>query len=308
MNKIDLTNNYIYKPQTFDEYIGQEKAKNLLDVYIRQTIKRKKIFPHTLIYGQAGIGKTTLARIIARSLGVSIIETIASNLDDEEKIYSVLKKSENKVLFLDEIHSMDRCIVEKLHTVMEDFLYNDEYIPFTLIGASTEVGEIIKKTKPFYDRFKLKLKLENYTLKELQIILKQYMRNVFPEDNVNESVYDVISKNCRLTPRIAISLLENTVYLNGNCYKSLYYNNIIKDGYTFDDMKVLDYISQNEKGVGVNSIGSYLGTSVDNYTYEIEPYLLSNAMIIRTARGRIISDKGKDLLKELKISNKRNNI
>jgi len=291
----------IFRPTDFQQYIGQKKAKDLLTSYMKGTKERGKIFPHTLIYGPAGCGKTTLARIIAHELGYNFSEIISSNVDMLGIALWGMSPDKNSLVFLDEIHAIPRSEVEKIYSAMEDFTFGGLDIrPFSLIGATTELGEILKDRRPFFDRFKIVIELEDYTVDDMVKIISQYKNQVFPVDNIFDPIYEKIAKNSRNTPRTAIRLLEATIYLN-NVDKALYNFGIIKDGYTLKDLKVLEYINKNEKGVGVQGLSSYLGTSQENYIYDIEPFLLSNGLIIRTPRGRKITQDGIDKIKELKI-------
>ncbi len=290
----------IFRPSTFSEYIGQYKAKRLLETYMLGVIKRNIVFPHVLIHSSPGMGKTTLARLLSKELKVNFIETIASEIKDVAKLLDLIYKVKDGILFLDEIHAMPREIAEKLYPMMEDFQFDGNNIPyFTLIGATTELGEIIKNRKPFMQRFKIPIELEKYTIEDLIIIAKQYKNSMFPRDELAEDKYRTIAQNCRYTPRIAITLLESTIYFDGDIGDVLDVFGIVKDGYTTKDIKLLKYILSNKTGVGLDGLASYLDTSVANYKYEIEPYLLQNGLIIRTPRGRKISEQGIQLLREI---------
>jgi len=290
---------FTFRPETFEEYIGQRKAKKILQNYIKAVKEKNKIMPHILLYGKAGMGKTTLARIIANELQVNMVEVITSDIVDMYQFFEYLNQVEGGILFLDEIHAITRDNAEKLYSLMEDFMYNGEYIqPFTLIGATTEVGEIIRTRRPFYDRFKIIIELEDYTKEDLIEIAKQYQERVFQEE-LNEHLYEIIANNCRNTPRTLIRLLEATNYFDKNIDEVLESFGIIKDGFTYKDLKILKYIAQNEKGVGLQGLVSYLDTSRDNYLYEIEPFLLKNDCITRTPRGRKITQKGLEIIKML---------
>jgi len=289
----------LFRPQTFDEYIGQEKAKNKLRSLIKGIKKRDRIFPHTIIYGPAGTGKTTLAKIMAKELDVPIKEFIASK--SESDILEEIKQLDGGILFIDEVHAMERSEVEKLYDVMEDFTSNGVPLkPFTLIGATTEIGEVMKDRRPFYDRFETKIKLARYAWKDLSQIAQQYKAVMFPEDVLKQEYYNLVGKNCRGTPRVALSLLKSTIYLDGDILQSLENSDIIKDGFTEEDLKVLEYLKENEKGVGLEGLVSYLDTSKYNFMYEIEPYLVQSGLIHRTPRGRKISEKGLLKIDELK--------
>ena len=290
---------HTFRPETFDEYIGQRKAKRILQNYIKAVKERNKIMPHILLYGKAGMGKTTLARIIANELQVNIVEVITSNIVDIYQIFEYLEQADGGILFLDEIHAITRDNAEKLYSLMEDFMYNGRYVkPFTLIGATTEVGEIIRTKRPFYDRFKIIIELEEYTKEDLIQIAKQYQERVFKEE-LEEEIYEILANNCRNTPRTLIRLLEATNYFDKNINEVLESFGIIKDGFTYKDLTILKYIAQNEKGVGLQGLISYLDTSRDNYLYEIEPFLLKNGCIIRTPRGRKITQKGLEIIRML---------
>jgi len=303
-DKINLENKIttkpsLFRPKTFDEYIGQKRAKKIFDNYIGAIIERKLVFPHTLIHGNPGMGKTTLAKIIANELEVSLVENIASEMKNFEKFIESVRRVNGGILFLDEIHSIGRDEVEKLYTIMEDFYFEGESIePFTLMGATTELGEILKDRRPFYDRFKIIIELENYDLEDLTKICKQYRKMMFPFDGLHPEIYKIISKNCRGTPRTLLRLLEATIYFRGDIKEVINSFDIIKDGYTNKDLKILKYVAQ-EKTVGLQGLASYLNTSTENYLYCIEPYLLGENLISRTARGRRITVKGLLTIEEL---------
>ena len=289
----------VFRPDTWEEYIGQEKAKDTMKSYIEAMIKREQVLGHVIIHGPAGTGKTTLAEIIANELKVKMQELIASSVDDADSLIKLRQKSKKGVVFVDEIHALPRTIVEQLYTVMEDFKFNGMKLnQFTLIGATTELGEIIKDRRPFYDRFKIIIELEEYSVANMVYIAKQYKNKTFPNDKFKNENYFIIARNSRGVPRMAIRLLEATVYLE-NVKQVLKNFRIIHDGYTEKDLKTLKYIATNEKGVGMQSIASYLGTSSQGYLYEVEPYLLQTGLLIRAPRGRKLSPTGYEMIKKL---------
>lgn len=313
MNKIDnlmmllkpslkekLNDNYSFRPKNFQEYIGQVNAKEQLFKFIKGAKERNRIFPHVLIHGEAGSGKTSLARIIANELGVKFVECIASDLENIADVKNRLRLVNGGVFFQDEIHSLSRTLCENMHPLME-FKCNGTVIkPFTLIGATSEIGELIENRKPFYDRFKLIIELDEYSEIDLITIGKQYKNNVFPEDQLNDEIFMVLASNCRNNPRSLIRLLDATIYFEGNILGVLNSFKIIKCGYTKKDLKVLEYITLNESGVGLNGLANFLGTSASNYLYEIEPFLLRNGLIVRTPKGRRITNVGIEVLEDLK--------
>jgi len=295
-------NNKLFRPSTFEEYIGQNKTKEILKNYILGTSSRNKVFPHTLIHGNAGFGKTTLSEILAVELNVKYHSTIGSEIKHLEDIIRKINLVDGGILFIDEIHSMGRDIGELFYTIMEDFQSSSSDLkPFTLVGATTELGELIKNRKPLVDRFKIIIELENYNIEDLVKIGVQYKQKVFPEDTIINNTYKVLAENCRSTPRNLIRLLEATIYFN-NINKVLNSFSIIKDGFTIKDLEVLHYLKENIKGVGLNNIASYLNTSSENYVYNIEPYLLQKGLLIRSGRGRKITERGIEKIKELEGS------
>jgi len=290
----------IFRPDTFDEYIGQENAKKILKQYIKAIKDRGKTFPHVLIHGKAGMGKTTLVRIIANMLDVGINELITSSIVEFSDLIKEIRETKEGILFLDEIHALERDLAEKIYTIMEEFKYKNKYIkPFTLVGATTELGELLKNRRPFYDRFKIIIELEDYNITDIMGITKQYKKMLFESEDIKSSVYKEIAMNSRGTPRTSLRLLEASVYYNGNIKEVLKNCNIIKDGFTSKDLKILKYIASNTAGVGLQGLASYLETSIENYLYLVEPYLLTSHAIMRTPRGRKITDAGINLIKDL---------
>jgi len=295
--RIILPSKSIYRPETFDDYIGQNKAKNIIKGYIEGTQKRDVIFPHTLISGSPGFGKTSLALLIALYLKVKYVYCIGSDIESYEDIIDRIEKVNGGIIFLDEIHSLKREMAEKLYPILEDFRGCESV--FTLVGATTELGEIIKDRKPFFDRFKIIIELEKYTLEDLVRMVCLYKNRLFNKENINNKCYKLLAENCRGTPRNLIRLLESLVYLDGNIERVLKNFSIIKDGYTASDLKILEYIKSSKNVVGLNSLSNYLDTSVENYLYYIEPYLLQTDIIVRTSKGRRLTEKGMNLIERL---------
>lgn len=291
-DEVNTQNQYSFRPKNLNEYIGQRRAKIILANYIQGIKERKIVFPHTLIHGSPGMGKTTLANIVAKLLNVRMVETIASEIETADDMLQKIVLCEGGIVFLDEIHSLKRPVAEKFYPMMEQFQFEGNPLPpFTLIGATTEVGELLKDRKPLYDRFKLVLELEEYLTEDLIKIGRQYKKKVFPNDMLSRGVFETVANNSRGTPRTVIRLVEATIYFKHikNVLESF---RIIKDGYTYKDLKTLKYISNNEKGVGLQGLASFLNSPTESYLYEIEPFLLQKGLIIRTSRGRKITEEG----------------
>jgi len=289
----------LWRPLEWNEYIGQENLKNILQGYIRGCKERERNFPHILIDGHAGTGKTTIINLIAHQLQIPFVECITNTIQSPQQFVDKLADCQGGILFLDELQEINRKVANFILPLLEDFKVNGKRIkPFTLAGATTEKGILIKKYKPLVDRMKIQKTLEPYTLKELQILTKQYKQKMFSKQNIEEQIYEQISENCRGTPRIAIRYLESYIFMSCSIEKVFHSYGIIKDGFTKDDIKILQLLSEKEKGVGLKSLSAYLGTSEENYLYQIEQYLLEQGLIT-IANRRVITEKGKQFLKEI---------
>ena len=282
-----------FRPETFEQYIGQERAKEILKGYIVGVSKRNHVFPHTLIHGNPGMGKTTLARLISMYLGVKYCYCIGSEIQTYDDITRRIELVDGGIVFMDEMHSMKRNMAEKLYPILEDF--RDCEKQFTMIGATTELGDLLRDRQPFHDRFRIIIELEDYTTPDLLKIAQQYKDKVFPDDVIESETYAMVARNCRAAPRSLIRLLEASIYMGGyrEAFKSL---GIIRNGFTEKDLKMLDYLSENKRGVGLSSIATYLHVPEKTYLYEIEPYLVRMGLILRGAKGRQITSKGIELV------------
>lgn len=292
-----------HRPTKLEQYIGQPNAKTLLEVYIKNSKSHNSIFPHTIITGKAGLGKTTLAEIIGNELGGKFFQFIASSIDKIEDIITLIEMNPNCVIFIDEIHGMDRKVVEKIYRVMEDFQFNGNPINrFTLLCATTELGELLKDRRPFYDRFKLSIQLEPYRLADIEQILIQYGYKVCIVEGNEEKIKEmaqVMGAMSKLNPRIAIKLFDQLLELNSSKMVARVNNIITTCGITKIDIKVLRYLSNN--GIcGLQGICAFIDIDIALYQAEIEPFLLQRGYITRTPRGRRITALGMQLAEELK--------
>lgn len=299
------------RPLTLSEYIGQEKLKNNLSVYIEATKKRKGTLDHCLFYGPPGLGKTTLAYIIANELKTNIKTASGPTFEKPGDIASVLSNlTENDVLFIDEIHRMDSSVEEVLYSAMEDF-YIDIVIGsegsansirldlphFTLVGATTMPGLL---SSPLRDRFGIIEKLEYYSDTELSLIAKRTAKVLgikMCEDGAIE-----IGKRSRGTPRIANRLVKRIrdfaeVKYNGEINKkvvdeTLETLNIDKMGLDENDRKYLKVLtnSVNGKGVGLDTIAAYISEDVGTVSEVIEPFLIMKGLVQRTKQGRVATN------------------
>lgn len=316
-------NNEMYnplRPNSFDEFIGQEKIINNLKVYIKAANIKDTSLDHTLLIGHAGVGKTSLAYIIAKELKQSIVVINANAIEKPKDIIIALSKlNEGDILFIDEIHALNKNCEEVLYSAMEDFYINlnvknnlkreimkYELPPFTLIGATTNVEEI---SKPLLDRFSITLNLLSYTYSDISKILLNISKRL--EYNYEKEALNKISSVSRLIPRIAINYLKriNDYALADNIkfiskdYVIKVLNNlgINKYGLNNLDIRYLKMLHKayNDKPVGINTITSYLNENQKTIEETVEKYLIEIAFIKKTSKGRIITKKGITYLNNL---------
>ncbi|MDO7983455.1 MAG: Holliday junction branch migration DNA helicase RuvB [Pigeon pea little leaf phytoplasma] len=299
------------RPQTLKEYAGQEDIKHILDIYIKASRKRKETLDHLLFYGPPGLGKTTLARIIANELKTNIKITNGAVLEkagDLSAILSSLKTGE--ILFIDEIHRLPKTVEEILYSAMEDYAldivigkdYDRRTIrinlaAFSLIGATTKFGHI---SFPLRDRFGLTLKLNYYKESELKTILQRTAK-VY-NNYIEESALTELVKRSRGTPRIANRLFRRT-----RDFAEIYSNKIITHQITIETLKKLkidenglnetDYnylknlvIKFNGGPVGIKNLSATLGEEIFTIEEVYEPYLIQKGYIKRTPKGRIATN------------------
>ncbi|MCH5162369.1 MAG: Holliday junction branch migration DNA helicase RuvB [Clostridiales bacterium] len=297
------------RPKTFDEYVGQEKVKANLRVYVEAAKKRGEALDHVLLYGPPGLGKTTLSHIIAAELGVEIMVTSGPGIERAANLASLLTNlQERDVLFLDEIHRLNHSIEEVLYPAMEDFALDISTgkgagatsirLPlkkFTLIGATTRAGML---TGPLRDRFGVICRLEPYTNDDLVRIIKRSARILKIE--IENDAAKELAKRSRGTPRIANRLLKRVrdfseVY-EGNgaigldiTVKALNDMEIDPLGLDYNDIKMLDSLINKFGGgpVGLVTLAAAINEDAGTIEDVIEPYLIQLGFIARTPRGRI---------------------
>jgi Holliday junction DNA helicase RuvB len=292
---------FMYRPETFNEYISQEKAKDKAKLTIELI---NKGFPrHFLLMGNAGYGKTTLAGIIAKTLGFNFNVYVGSNFDIDTLNDFLVKNQDSElpnVLFIDEMAELKKDVLTYMLPIIEDFKLNNLSLrKFILIGATTDTWILSKRCQPFLDRIHCKIYLEDYNVEDIKKLLIQYNDQIH-KVNVTLEDYDTISRNVRYTPRLAISLFDYFVAC-GNLDRVLKMNRIIKDGLDDIDVRILNNLnSANGKPIGEEAISIIANMTRQEYKELREPYLIRQGLMSRGSRGRLILDKGKLFLQEVK--------
>jgi len=293
---------YSFRPRNLDEYIGQENAKELTKLNLQKIINGKA--SHFIISGTKGTGKSTLAYIIANHLGFKIHTYIggAFTFDNLNKFLIDNEQSQiPNILFVDEIHGIDVSLGEFLYPILEDFLMPESNVNlrnFIFIGATTEKNVLQKKLSPLLDRCQANINLEHYNSDDIAKIIKQYNQQVYNK-TIPEEIYKIIGLNSRYTPRIAIGLFDDYMVTN-NMDKVLKAHRIIKNSLTTDDILVLRHLAEINKAVGVEVLAIITQQTKQDYMALQEPFLISDGYLSRSSRGRGITEKGKQLLEELK--------
>ncbi len=307
----DIRNDDTLRPKFLTDYIGQKKAKEMMKVYIEAAKGRKEPLDHVLLYGPPGLGKTTLAGIIANEMGVHIKITSGPAIEKPGDVAAILNNlKEGDVLFVDEIHSLNRQVEEVLYPAMEDFAIDVvigkgatsksirlELPKFTLIGATTRAGML---SAPLRDRFGVVNRLEYYTLSELKTIIVRSAKVLGVK--IEEDAALEMAKRSRGTPRLANRLLKRVrdfaeVKYDGKLTKEvatevLALLNIDGDGLDHIDRQILSTMIEKFSGgpVGLETIAVSIGEDTATIEDVYEPYLIQSGFIARTQRGRIVTD------------------
>ena len=306
------------RPQRLQEYIGQEKAKETLSICIKAAKERQEPLDHVLFYGPPGLGKTTLAGIIANEMGVNIKVTSGPAIEKPGEMAAILNNlQENDVLFVDEIHRLNRQVEEVLYPVMEDYCIDImigkgtaarsirlDLPHFTLVGATTRAGML---TAPLRDRFGVVNRLEFYTETELQTILMRSAKVL--EVEIEPAGAMEMAKRSRGTPRIANRLLKRVrdyaqvrhdgVITGQVAAEAMDLLDVDKCGLDFMDREILNTMIFKFQGgpVGLDTLAASLSEDAGTLEDVYEPYLLKCGFIQRTPRGRVVTQRAYEHLK-----------
>ena len=295
---------YRFRPRSLTEYIGQERAKELVRLNLQKIMTIKPV--HFIISGTQGTGKSTLAYIIANNLNFKIHTYIGGSFTMENlKDFLMENNTEQPhILFVDEIHSLPKELAEFCYPLLEDFMLpigNLKVRPFIFIGATTEKNILQKKFSPLVDRCGCQVNLEHYNAEDIKQILKQYNSQTYNIE-IPEEIYDSLSKNTRFNPRISLALFDDYMVCR-SINKVLEAHRIIKNSLTTDDILILKHLLEINKPVGVEVLSIIIQQTKEDYMGLVEPFLIQQGYVSRTSRGRLITDKGKELLKSLKKEN-----
>ena len=304
------------RPSSFEDYVGQEKIKSNLAIAIAAAKKRADVLDHVLFYGPPGLGKTTLAHIIAAQMGAAIKVTAAPMIEKAGDLAAILTNLQSgDVLFIDEIHRLSPAIEEVLYSAMEDFRLDIIIgsgpaaqtikidIPhFTLIGATTRAGMI---SAPLRDRFGMQFRLQFYTHAELARIVQIASVKLGKESAADASAE--IARRSRGTPRIALRLLrrirdfaevrDEGAISHDRAREGLEALGVDEQGFDEMDIKYLEILfDAKHRALGLSTIAAALSEDEGTIEDVIEPHLLANGYIEKTAKGRIATDKAREAL------------
>lgn len=325
---LDVNSELSLRPEKISEYIGQDKVKERLNIFVEAAKRREEALDHVILYGPPGLGKTTLASIIAKEMGGNLKITSGPAIERAGDLAAILTTlNSNDVLFIDEIHRLNRSVEEILYPAMEDYVLDIiigkgassksirlDLPKFTLIGATTRIGML---SAPLRDRFGVLCSMEYYTTEQLcEIIIRSAY--ILGCEITREGALE-IARRSRGTPRIANRLLKRVRdYAEVKCgnmidetaaIKALELLDVDKEGFDRVDNNILTAIIDNFKGgpVGIETLSYFIGEELDTIEDVYEPYLLQKGFIVRTPRGRMATEKaykhlGRDLSKSKRVA------
>ncbi|MAZ80189.1 MAG: Holliday junction branch migration DNA helicase RuvB [Rickettsiales bacterium] len=314
LNPNEINNEFLdnnLRPTLLGDFLGQEKLKENLSIFINAAKKRNETLDHSLFHGPPGLGKTTLAQIIAHEMNVGFKSSAGPVISKSGDLAAILTNlQEGDILFIDEIHRLNKNVEEVLYSAMEDYKLDImigegpaaraikiDLPKFTLVGATTRIGLI---SNPLKDRFGIQIRLNFYSTKELQQIIIRDAKILNISIDIDAAIE--IANRSRGTPRIAIRLLKRvrdfasnfneTIISKKTTIYALEKLEIDSAGLDSADYRYLSFIANNYRGgpVGIDTISSAIGEERDTVEDSIEPYLIQQGFIEKTPRGRILTD------------------
>jgi len=288
-------------PREFEEFIGNDKAKTVLSTLRNNFVNNDRDIPNVFLYGRAGLGKTTLTRIFASETGNILFSCIGNQLTIESLHDILTKVGETDILFIDEVHGLDKNVQEVIYTILQEkaYYYSDKLgrwqidLPrLSIFAATTDIADM---PKTFLDRFQYRLILDPYSEKEMLQILELYLSEY--KANLDDSCKRLLVKISQSTPRLLknyinsmIDLGEDNYYLTKNDFTHMM-NLLSISPEGFNKLQV-DYIALLEKHnqpIGLNALSAMLGVSEKDLVYSIEPFLIEEGIILRTPKGRSLN-------------------
>ena len=292
---------FIYRPETFDQYIGQPLAKAKCKLSIQKI--KEDIKTHILIDGIRGHGKTTLVRIVAKQLNAKLIERVGKlvTVDNLPDILNEINAStdEHVMFFIDEMDKLSSDVLKIMNPVLEDYeLAGAKIRRFIFAGATINKYDLINRAPDTLDRIDTQIRLERYSVDDVYQILSQYHTQLYSQYQIKEESLKVISSNCKFNPRTGIAMLTDLLILK-EVEEVLTVNNVLKDGLTSRDKRILETLAGSKRPLGANALAQLVGISQADYQAEYEPYLCEMGYVARVP-SRVITDKGRQLLEVLK--------
>ena len=307
------------RPSLFKSFVGQKQTCDNLHIFIQAAKIKQKALDHVLLYGPPGLGKTTLAQIIAKEMEVNIRSTSGPMISKAGDLAAILTNLEkHDVLFIDEIHRLNTNVEETLYSAMEDFVLDImigegpsartvriDLPPFTLVGATTRMGLI---SNPLRDRFGIPLRLNFYDTDDLSLVIQRASKML--DINLSEDGLNEIAKRSRGTPRIALRLLKrvgdfalmsNIQEVNAKTASNFLTKLEVDDnGFDSNDKRYLNILAQYYGGgpAGIETLSAAMSEKADTIEELIEPFLIRKGIIQRTPRGRVLTDIGRKLLEQ----------
>jgi len=289
-----------FRPVNFAQFIGQETAKGKAKTVIKKVDRGIK--SHILITGTKGLGKTTFVELLAKELNAKLIERVGKQVNEENLVDLInainTSKEKNVILFIDELDSMDKTVIKVLNPIIESFKIAGKKIkPFIFAGATINKHILLKNNPDTLDRIGTHIKFKKYSAEEIGKIIMQYKKQLYSKDTVSQEVINSISENCKFNPRSSIALLEDYI-VEKNMQKVLENSDVVCDGLTTNDIKILKALRESKRAIGANALAMRVGLSEKEYLVEYESYLIEYGYMDRIP-SRVLSKRGKEFLKNL---------